>query len=366
MGGAECFTAGGDGMGKLKNSTVKDPVLFGLIHDFFKVYLPTQKNSSPHTIKAYKSALDALLDFAKTNRGIPLAAVTFDMLDSNELSAYLDGIEENGGSISTRNHHHTSVRAFFAYAARIEPATVIHYNEICKVPMKKTVGKKAVDYMSEKAVSAILAQPDATTRKGLRDQFMLLLFYDTAARIAEVLNIRMCDIKLGGTPTVTLLGKGNKIRPVPLSEKTVEHFRNYSRVFHPDESEYSEQYLFYTVTHGNKAPMGETTVRDMMTLYCDSARNVCADVPQKIHPHLWRHSRAMHLYQHGMDLTLIAQWLGHANLETVLVYAHADTEHKRRAIEAAVPESSPMKRFVNAERFTVSDDETLKRLYGLK
>ena len=74
----------------------------------------------------------------------------------------------------------------------------------------------------------------------------------------------------------------------------------------------------------------------------------------------------MHLYQHGMDLTLLAQWLGHANLDTVLIYAHADTEHKRRAIEAAVPQNSPLKSFTNADRFTVSDDDILKRLYGLK
>ena len=74
----------------------------------------------------------------------------------------------------------------------------------------------------------------------------------------------------------------------------------------------------------------------------------------------------MHLYQHGMDLTLISQWLGHADLETTLIYAHADTEHKRKAIEAAVPPDSPLKSFVNPERFTVNDDELLKRLYGLR
>jgi site-specific recombinase XerD len=219
--------------------------------------------------------------------------------------------------------------------------------------------------MSEAAVAALFAQPDTSTKKGLRDQFILLMFYDTGARIAEILNVRLRDVKLGDTPTVTLLGKGGKTRIVPLTDKTAEHYRNYLSVFHSGESQYSEQYLFYTVQHGHKNPMGETAVRDMMNLYCKAARTVCPEVPATIHPHLWRHTRAMHLYQHGMDLTLISQWLGHANLETTLVYAHADTEHKRKAIEAAVSPDSPLKTFVNAERFTVSDDEMLKRLYGL-
>jgi site-specific recombinase XerD len=100
--------------------------------------------------------------------------------------------------------------------------------------------------------------------------------------------------------------------------------------------------------------------------YGVSAKKKCAEVPDNVHPHLWRHTRAMHLYQHGMDLTLVSQWLGHANLETTLIYAHADTEHKRKAIEAAVPDDSPLKSFTNADRYTVSDDETLKRLYGLR
>jgi len=353
-------------MGRVNPGAVKDALLFGLVRDFLEVYLPEQKNSSPHTIKSYKFAVDSFLDFVKLKKNIALAAVNFDMLNSKALSAYLDDVEANGGSIATRNHRLTGIRSFFAYAAKIEPVTVIRYNEILKVPVKKSKEPKAVNYMSEAAVSAILTQPDTSTKKGLRNQFMLLMFYDTGARIAEVLNIRLRDIKLGEPPTVTLFGKGNKTRVVPLSERTVEHFLNYSGVFHPGENQYSEQHLFYTIIHGRKNPIGETTVRDMMAMYCAAARENCSDVPTKIFPHLWRHSRAMHLYQRGMDLTLVSQWLGHASLETTLVYAHADTEHKRRAIEAAVPDDSPLKSFTNAERFTIDDDEMIKRLYGLK
>ncbi len=103
------------------------------------------------------------------------------------------------------------------------------------------------------------------------------------------------------------------------------------------EQEYSEQYLFYSVIHGKKSPLSDSTIRRFLYTYSDAARKMCPDVPDKVHPHLFRHSRAMHLYQHGMDLTLISQWLGHVQLDTTLIYAHADTEQKRRAIEKKQP-----------------------------
>jgi site-specific recombinase XerD len=195
---------------------------------------------------------------------------------------------------------------------------------------------------------------------------MMLLMYDTAARIQEILNVCLCDIRLGKTPTIILHGKGLKIRTVPLMKQTVEHFENYIKIFHSGESEYSKQPLFYGDWHGEKSALDASTVRKMIAGYGKTAREKCADIPPKVHPHLFRHSRAMHLYQHGMDLTLISQWLGHAQLDTTLVYAHADTEQKRKAIELATAQGGPLKDKLNSERYTISEDDILKKLYGLK
>lgn len=328
--------------------------------------MPDQKGSSEHTIKAYRTAVNALLDYVKAEKNVELFALTFQMIDSKTLAAFLSSIEMGGVSIATRNSRLTGIRSFYAYAAMMEPVAVIYYNEILKVPYKKTETVQVVEYMSEAAVEAILAQPKTTTRKGLRDQFLMLLLYDTGARIQELMGIQLRHIRLGKTPIVTLHGKNGKVRDVPLSEKVADHFRNYSGVFHADEPPYSTAPLFYTYRRGVKKAMHHDTARQMMFDYGVSAKASCPEVPDNVHPHLWRHTRAMHLYQHGMDLTLISQWLGHSNLETTLIYAHADTEHKRKAIEAAVPESSPLKSFVNAERYILSDEETLKRLYGLR
>ena len=109
----------------------------------------------------------------------------------------------------------------------------------------------------------------------------------------------------------------------------------------------------------------DDTIRVRMNIYAEMARQECSEVPERVHPHLWRHSRAMHLYQHGMDLTLISQWLGHKQFTTTLVYAHADTETKRKAIEKAIGGTSPIEQISQAT-YKVEDEETLKRLYGLK
>lgn len=347
-------------------SGIIDTTLFGLLHDFFKIYLPNQRHCSEHTIRAYRSSMDALLEFAKDAKQVEFSQITFEMLNSEMLCAYLDSVEKSGCSISTRNHRLKCIRSFFGYAAKFNPTTVIYFSEIQKVPKKNTVKSDVVDYMSEAAIKALLEQPDTSIRKGFRDCFFMLLLYDSAARIQEMLDIRPRDIRLGTTPTVTLHGKGSKIRTVPIMRQTAEHYKQYMELFHANEPEYSDQHLFYTVIHGRKKPLNDSTVRRFLYAYGDAARQRCLEVPDRVHPHLFRHSRAMHLYHRGMDLSLISQWLGHAQLDTTLIYAHADTEQKRKAIEKATGPESPLKNTLNADRFTISDGNVIKKLYGLK
>ena len=165
------------------------------------------------------------------------------------------------------------------------------------------------------------------------------------------------------TPTVVLHGKGRKIRSVPLMKDTVNHLLNYMEVFHKGEAWLSTDWLFYVERKGIRSAMCDDTARLRIQKYAGAAREKCPDVPENVHPHLWRHTRAMHLYQHGMDLTLIAQWLGHKQLETTLIYAYADTEEKRKAIEKAMGTEAVL-RAENAS-YKVDDEETLKHLYGL-
>lgn len=144
----------------------------------------------------------------------------------------------------------------------------------------------------------------------------------------------------------------------------MEHFKNYMSVFHPNKSYASNDNLFYSQKRGMTSKICDDTIRIRMDIYAAAAREKCAEVPEHVHPHLMRHSRAMHFYQHGMDLTLISQWLGHKNYTTTLVYAYADTEAKRKAIERVMSDSNPTENI--AAKYIETDEEVIKKLYGLK
>lgn len=345
-------------MGKMKLNS-----LFELIQKYFLTYLPSVKKYSPNTIRAYKKALSLFLDYAQKKENTKLRNLTFDKLNSEMLISFLDFLEtDQGCSVSTRNHRLHCIRTFFSFAANEDINNVAYWEDIKSVKNAKEK-KTIVEYMSEAAVEAIIAQPDSSTDKGLRDMFLLLFLYHTAARVQELVDIQLQDINISKTSTVVFHGKGGKDRIVPIRDNVVEHLKKYMFLFHGDSK--PNDYLFYSVRNKQHKRMTEDNVRKITSRYGTLAKANCAEVPENVHPHLFRHSRAMHLYQHGVDLTLISQWLGHAQLETTLIYAHADTEMKRKAIEASVPEESPLKGLLDSERMTIDDDKLLKELCGL-
>ncbi|MCL2752106.1 MAG: site-specific integrase [Firmicutes bacterium] len=341
--------------------------LFGAIHDYLKFYLPKQRNMSGHTQNSYRKALELLVDFVKKHAHVPLQDVTFEMLTAETVTAFLDSLEtERGNAISSRNTRLAAIRAFLKYAADRNVVNAAILQEMKNVALKKPDKVEKVDYMSMAAVAAIVDQTDLSAPLGLRDRAMLILLYDTGARVQELIDIKLCDLRFGRTPTVTLHGKGGKVRSVPLLERTAQYLNKYLLEFHSDVPKMSGAPLFYTVSHGERHPLTDRRVRYLLKDYADKARQSCLEVPENVHPHMIRHSRAMHLYQNGMDLTLVSEWLGHANLETTQIYAHADTEHKRAAIANATPENSLLFSKLNPERLTISDEDMLKRLIGLR
>ena len=344
---------------------ITDSSLFDRIHGFLTVYLPGQKCSSPHTVVAYRHAINLYLDFICESTGGALKKLDFSAFQKQYAEEFLAWMKDTKQYTSaTINQKMAGIREFLSYASVRNPELVAYLRGFSDIPRQKTDTWASVKYMSENAVNAILRQPDSNTRSGLRDLFYMIMIYDTAARVDEMAKIRICDVRIGKTSTVLLHGKGSKTRTVPIMERTVSHFKQYMGLFHPQETEYSKQPLFYVKRKGISAPMSDDNVRRFMKKYASMAHMECTEVPDSVYPHLWRHSRAMHLYQHGMDLTLISQWLGHANLEVTLVYAHADTEKKREAINKAMENTSLST--PDASVFKVDDDELLKKLCGLR
>lgn len=321
------------------------------------------RNCSPHTILSYRTSLDQLLYFAKTSKNTKLGLITFDDLNDGMVTAYLDDLEVTKKySVSSRNLRLACLKAFYRYASMRDTALTVYKQAIDRVPKKKDNNTEPIKYLSEAAVKVLLNQPDITTSKGIRDQFIMVLMYDTAARIQEIINLKICDFRADSLPQIQLYGKGRKTRMVPLMKETMDHYNRYMSLFHPGESSRSEKPLFYSHRNGKCSPISDDLIRTFMNQYAKKAHEICNEVPESIHPHMWRHTRAMHLYQHGMDLTLVSQWLGHASLSATMIYAYADTEMKRKAIEKAtidIPLNSTKNELVD-------EDEMIRRLYGLK
>jgi site-specific recombinase XerD len=226
-----------------------------------------------------------------------------------------------------------ALKSFLHYCATEDPALMAIYLDIQNVQLQK-VTRNRVEYMSETALKILLEQLDANTRYGLRDRFLMILLYDTAARIQEILDLKLKDIHLNDqTPSIYLTGKGNKTRAVPLMDKTIAHLHEYMKTFHPDGYLKNDQYLFYTQVKGLKGKMSDDNVSYFLKRYAKSAHQVCSEVPLRVHAHLFRHTRAMHLYQAGIPLSYIKDFLGHVSVNTTDIYASTDTSMMRAALE---------------------------------
>ena len=207
--------------------TIKDAELFNALREYFKVYLPKQKQVSPNTIRSYQNALESLLDYIVKTIPIKLNEVTFDTIDKEIVCNYLDWLEnECNCSKSTRNHRLRCIKAFYAFVADTIPTAAIYQKEIYKIRQAPVEKSTKLDYMSEEAVKAVLSAPDLNTSKGIRDALIMIMLYDTGARIQETLAIKLCDIQYRSA-TVTLSGKGRKVRCVKWNEVNREKLSLY-------------------------------------------------------------------------------------------------------------------------------------------
>ena len=311
---------------------------FRTIRSYLTEYLPNQKCYSDNTVRSYKQALNLFVRYLREVQCLPLKQIEFTTINREVVLGFLDWLEqERRCSGSSRNHRLMVLRAFLSYASGLDCTHVTLYLEISKVPVKKEPGK-VVEFLTESALEALLAQPDPKNRIALRNRFFMILMYDTAARCSELLNMKIRDLRLDTKhPIAYLHGKRDKTRTVPLLEKTVAHCRKYLQRFHAGAPTNSDAYLFYTTSHGNHHPMSADTPADFMEQYCVSARQTCPEMPTHLHPHMLRHTRAMHLYRQGMPMVLLSEYLGHTNVKTTKIYAHADTEMKRAAIKKTNP-----------------------------
>ena len=299
------------------------------------IYLPNQKAVSRNTVKSYRESLNLLLNYICGRNGGRLGKLRFEHLSRKAVEGFLDYLEEERHcSVSTRNHRLACIRSFVKYASARDASVQVYVNDLCGIPLKKEAKSPILSFFSEAALKTILEQPDIRKKKELRNLFFMILMYDTGARNQEMLDLRLGNFHFEGkSPYVVITGKGGKTRLVPVMQKTVDHFKKYVSVFHPDSA--SNDHLFYTNRHGKRFAMSPDSTEKFIKKYGVAANGINPEAPESLHPHCFRHSRSMHLYRSGMPLVLLAEWLGHAQISTTLIYANADTEMKRKAIEKA-------------------------------
>ena len=304
-------------MSKKKDTDVNE--FWSLGRSFLKVYLPNAREVSQNTVKAYEQALYTLIKYLEVS-GFTRDTMKIDLLTPSCIEGFMVWMgKEQNCKPRTCNLRLSAIKTFLRYCARHAITNEAISREVLELPMKK-VRKDKIEYMSSEAVAAIINAPDNRSVFGRRNKALLSLLYDSAARVQELVDIVICDLYLCDNagmidePFVTLRGKGDKLRNVNLSQKTVKLILSYMNEFHPDAIRGAP--LFYTKRNGALWPLSVDSVSRILKENTDAARLQCVDVPDRVYCHLMRKSRAMHLYVAGVPLPAIMELLGHESMNT--------------------------------------------------
>lgn len=299
---------------------------------FFKFYLPGERGFSENTIASYRDTFKQLLLYCKRSRGIEPDKLELSDFSRNLINGFLAELEADGKSVSTRNQRLAAIKSFFGYVKFTFPEYLDVSQEVLGIRLKKQP-EASVNYLTVDGITALLQQPNASLRSGYRDMLMLTLLYDSGARVSELTKICIGDIRMLNPATIILHGKGNKDRIVPLSKKTADLLSNYFRREKLNGPESKDRLLFTNRQGGQLTRIGVTYV---LKKYASLVRQQYPDImPDNLSAHCIRHSKAMHLLQAGVPLIYIRDFLGHTKISTTEIYAKADSDGKRKALEMA-------------------------------
>jgi site-specific recombinase XerD len=309
---------------------------------FLSKYLPGQKNLSTNTIASYRDTFKLFLVFCDKAKGLKPQNITLNLLTRNTITEFLEWIEKKRKcSIATRNQRLSAIHAFFKYVQKENPDNLFEFHKILQIPLKRK-SKPQVFYLSSDELKILFSQPDTSSRQGRRDLVLLVLMYDTAARVSEIIDLKIRDIRLSSPAVIALHGKGEKTRHVPIIGKTKDHLAAYleeHKKYHWGIAA-QDAPVFFNQQHRKLSRWG---VCYILKKYVQMAKkNTKFNIDFVVTPHVLRHSKAMGLLQAGINLIYIRDFLGHCNVVTTEIYARADTEMKRKAIESAYMDLSPL------------------------
>jgi len=299
-----------------------------LLQQFFLERLMQQRNASAQTVAAYRDSFRLLLRFAQRHLGKAPEQLALSDLDAPFMLAFLNYLEnERHNKVRSRNARFAAIRSFLHFAAFMEPTALPVIRRVLAIPMKR-FDKPLLGFLSQTEMQAILDAPDAKTWCGHRDRAMFTVFYNTGGRVSEITAIQVADVVLDGCAAIRLHGKGRKDRSIPLWRTTVLEIRRWLARAHarPDQP-------LFPSWSGNRMSRPAVTAR--LQLAVRRAAVACPQLANRdVSPHLIRHSTAMTMLQAGVDITLIALWLGHESPATTHMYVEADLAMKQKALNA--------------------------------
>lgn len=303
------------------------------LRSFFAEHLPAVRGVSPHTVCSYRDAFTLLLPFLAERRRLPVVKLDFKDVSPEAIVAFLQHLErERGNGAATRNARLAAIHSFARYVATTSPEHLDLCQRIMAVPFKRARAR-LVEYLESSEVAAILAAPQRTTPDGRRDHALLLTLFNTGARVQELLDLRPADLQLVRPFQVRLRGKGRKERFCPLWPRTAKVLNAFLADAGLDAGATGQLFRNH---RGD--PLTRFGVRYILRKYAKVASSSATTLARKrIHPHVLRHTTAVHLLQAGVDMITISHWLGHANVETTNRYAAVDLETKRAAVAKARP-----------------------------
>jgi len=304
-----------------------------VLRAFFADHLPRVRGASPHTITSYRDALTLLLRFLAAHRQRDVVALEFADLAPLDILAFLDHLESaRGNAVVTRNARLAAIHAFARYAAAGDPERIEQCQALLAIPFKRAE-RRVVEYLETYEMRAVLDAPDRETAMGRRDHALLLTLFNTGARVSELLGLRPCDLQLVRPTQVHLRGKGRKERLCPIWPETVRVLKS---LLEEQALELGAASALFRNRRGE--PLTRFGVRHIISRLVEVALPAAPSLARKrVHPHVIRHTTAVHLLQAGVDLVTISHWLGHASVETTNLYLAVDLAAKRDALARAHP-----------------------------
>lgn len=314
-----------------------------LLQRFFTDRLVGQLGASPHTIAAYRDSFRLLLRFVKATLKRAPSAVRVEDLDVTFLSKFLDHLESTRHNTTrTRNNRLSALHAFFRYVAISEPSLGLQCQRILAMPVKR-YDHHPVEFLTEDECAALVAAPNLSTWIGRRDRALLLLAMQTGLRNSEITGLRQEDVEMGTGAHVRCLGKGRKQRCTPLRPDVVAVLRGWLSELRGKPTD-----PIFPSARGGR--LSADALQRLVSRHVSTARRACPSLAAKhVKPHTLRHAAAMALLQRGVDLTVIALWLGHESTETTQIYLHADMQLKERALAHTTARGLPPARFRPAD-----------------